>query len=75
MCVFTQLLSFFQHFLTPWTVASQAPLSIEFPSQEYQNELPFSTPGYISDPGMEPESLVSPELAGEFFVTKPPGNY
>ena len=70
-----QLLSRVQLFVTPWTVASQAPLSIEFPRQEYQSELPFSTPGYISDPGIEPESLVSTELVGEFFVTKPLGNY
>ena len=29
----------------PWTVAHQAPLSLEFPRQEYWNELPFPSPG------------------------------
>jgi len=30
-------------------------------------------PGYLPDPGMEPESSVSPALAGRFFTTGPPG--
>ena len=32
-------------FVTPWTVAWQAPLSVGFPRQEYQNGLPFSSLG------------------------------
>ena len=38
-------------FVTPWTVASQVPLSMEFSRQEYWSELPFPTPGdqiYVS---------------------------
>ena len=31
--------------LRPWTVASQAPLSMEFSRQEYWSGLPFSSPG------------------------------
>ena len=39
MC--TQLLSFVQLFVTPWTVGYQAPLSTGFPRQEYWSGLPF----------------------------------
>ena len=53
-----------------WTVAHQAPLSMEFPRQEYWNRLPFSSPGDLPDPGIE---LTSPALAGRFFTTEPPG--
>ena len=60
-------------FVTPWTVARQAPLSMEFSRQEYWNELPFPTPGQFPDPGLKPASLVSPALAGRFFITVPPG--
>ena len=36
--------------VTPWTVASQAPLSVGFSRQEYWNEVPFSSPGGSSQP-------------------------
>ena len=36
-------------FATPWTVASQAPLSLEFFRQEYWSGLPFSTPNTCSE--------------------------
>ena len=39
----------------------------EFSRQEYWTGLPLPSPGDLSDPGMEPTSLVSPALAGEFF--------
>ena len=55
--------------VTPWTVARQARLSMEFPRQESWSGLPFPTPGDLPDPGIEPESLVSPALAGRFFAT------
>ena len=54
---------------TQWTVAHQAPLSMGFPRQEYWSGLPFLSPEDLSDPGIEPESLVSLELAGRFFIT------
>ena len=38
-------------------VASWAPLSMEFSRQEYWSGLPFPSPGYLSDPGIEPKSL------------------
>jgi len=40
----------------PWTVAPQAPLSMEFSRQEYWSGLPFLSPGGLPDPGIEPGS-------------------
>jgi len=39
--------------VTPWTVACQAPLSMEFPRQEYWHGLPFPSPGDLPDAGIE----------------------
>ena len=55
--------------LTPWTIACQAPLSIEFSRQEYWSMLLFLTPGDLPDPGVQLTSLLSPALAGRFFNT------
>ena len=52
-----------------WTVAHQAPMSVEFFRQEYWSGLLFPTPGDLLDPGIKPASLVSPALAGGFFTT------
>ena len=41
----------------PWTIARQAPLSTEFPRQEYWSGLPFPTPGDLPDPEIELGSL------------------
>ena len=43
-----------------------------FSRQEYWSELPFPTPEYLPEPGIEPESPVSPALAGGFFTTGSP---
>ena len=43
-------------FVTPWTIAYQAPLSMVFSRQESWSVLPYPSPGYLSDPGMEPGS-------------------
>ena len=53
----------------PWTVACQVPLSKEFPRQESWRGLPFPSAGDLPDPGIQPTSLVSPELVGGFFTT------
>ena len=53
-------------FATPWTVACQAPLSMEFSRQVYWSGLPFPSPQDLPDQGIKPES---PELAGRFFTT------
>ena len=59
---------------TPWTVAHQAPLSMEFSRQEYWRRLLFPTRGDLPEPGSEATFLISPALAGQFFTTRPPGN-
>ena len=51
------LLSLVQLFAIPWTVAYQAPLSMEFSRQEYWSALPLPSPGDLPDPGIEPGSL------------------
>ena len=63
------MLSHVQLFVTPLTIASQAPLSMEFSRQEYWSGLPSPTSGDLCKPGMEPLSLVSPALTGGFFTT------
>ena len=45
---------------------------MEFSRQEYWNGLPFTTPGDIPNPGMEPMSPASPALTGGFFTTSAP---
>ena len=64
-----QLLSHVYLFVTPWTVACQALLSIGFSRQEYWSGLPFPLPGDLPDPGTELASLASPALAAGFFTT------
>ena len=53
--------------VTVWTVASQAPLSMEFLRQKYWSGLPFPTPEDIPDPGIEPMSAAPPALVGRFL--------
>ena len=55
--------------MTPCTVAHQAPLSLEFSSQEYWNGLPFPAPGDIPDLGIKPASFESPALTGRVFTS------
>ena len=70
---FVSSLSHVWLFATPWTVACQATLSMEFSRQEHWNGLPFPSPGDLPHPGMEPES---PALVCKFFffffTTEPP---
>ena len=54
------VLSHVQLFVTPWTVALRAPLSMGFPRQEYWSRLPFPTSGALPDQGIEPTFLVFP---------------
>ena len=67
------MLSHVRLFVTPWTIAHQVPLSMEFSKQQYWSGLPFPTPGDRPDPGIEPTTSVSPALPGGFFTTEPPG--
>ena len=64
-------LSRVQLFATPWTVAHQAPPSMEFTRQEYWSGLPFPPPGDLPDPGIEPES---PTLQADALPSESPGN-
>ena len=59
--------------LQPWTIARQAPLSVEFFRQEYYSELPFPTPGHLLEPGIEPASLETPALAADSLPLVPSG--
>ena len=54
MCVCVQSLSHVQLFVTPWTVACQASLSMEFSRQEYWSGLPCPPPRDLPDPGSNP---------------------
>ena len=60
-------------FVTLWTVAQQATLSMGFSKQEYWSGSPFPPPGHLPNPGIKPRSLESLALASGFFTTKPPG--
>ena len=57
-------------FVTPWTVAHQALLSMEFSRQEYWSGLPFLSPGDLPNPGIEPGSLA---LQADALPSEPPG--
>ena len=56
-----------QLFVTPWTVAHQAPLSMGFSRQEYQSGLPFPSPEDLPNPGIKPASLEAPALQTDSF--------
>ena len=57
-------------FVTPWTVAHQAPPSMGFSRQEYWSGLPFPSPGDLPDPGIESKS---PSLRADALTSEPPG--
>ena len=58
-----------QLFATLWTLAHQAPLSMEFSRQGYWSGLPCPPTGDLPCPGIEPMYLMSPALAGGFLTT------
>ena len=58
--------------VTPWTLASQAPLSVGFSRQEYWSGLPFLSPGDLPDPGIEPRS---PALQEDSLLSEPSGKF
>ena len=60
-CVLTQSCSVL------WTVASQAPLSMEFSRLKYWSVMPFPPPGDLPNPGIKRTSW-SLALAGGFFT-------
>ena len=65
-----KLLSRVRLSVTPWTVAYQAPRSMEFSRQEDWCGLPFPSPGDLPNPGIEPGS---PALQADALPSEPPG--
>ena len=70
------MLSCVQLFVTPWTVAHQAPLSLEFSRQEYWSGVPCPSPGDLLDreihpgsPALQADSLPS-EASGYILPIK-----
>ena len=64
------VLSRVQLFATPWTVAQQAPLSMEFSRQEYWSGLTRPPSRDLPNPGIEPRS---PTLQADSLPSEPPG--
>ena len=69
MCVSHLFVS--DSFVTPWTIAHQAPLSVGFLWQEYWNGLPRPSPGDLPNLGIKPRSSA---LQAESLPSEPPGN-
>ena len=63
-------LSVMSYSVTPWTIAHQASLSMEFSRQEYWSGQPFPSPGDIPFPGVEPSS---PALQADSLSSESPG--
>ena len=57
-------------FVSPWTVARQAPLSVGFSRQEYWSGLPFPSPGDLPNTGIKPGSTI---LQADALTSEPPG--
>ena len=68
--LYTQSLSCVWLFVTPWTVAHQAPLSMGILQEEYWSGLPCSPPGDLPNPGIKPRSLT---LQADSLPSEPPG--
>ena len=65
-----KLLGHVRLFATPWTVACQAPQSMEFSRQEYWSGLPLPSPRDLLNPGVGPGS---PALQADTLPSEPPG--
>ena len=55
-----------------WTAAHQVPLSMGFSRQEYWSWVPFSSPGDLPYPDIEPRS---PALLADALLSEPPGKF
>ena len=72
ICMCASLLSHFSHvrlFVTPWTIACQTSLSIDFPGKNTGVGCKCPSPGDLSYPGIKHASLMSPEFSDRFFAT------
>ena len=70
MKVKVKSLSLVRLFVTPWTVAYQAPPSVGFSRQEYWSGLPLPSPGDLPHPGIEPRS---PAFQADALPSEPLG--
>ena len=68
-----ELLSHVRLFVTPWTVARQAPLYRRFSSQEHWSGLPCPPPGHLPNPGTEPMSPALPVDSYQLSYQGSPG--
>ena len=66
------VLSHVRLFATTWTIGRQAPLSIGFPRQQYWSGFPFPSLGDLPNPGIKPESLVSPAIQADSLPLRHP---
>ena len=65
-----KLLSHVHLFATPWTIALQAPLLMGFSRQGNWSGLPFSSPGDLPNPGIDPGSQMpkfTPGSGGDVY--------
>ena len=67
--IYLYVLTHVHLFVTPWTLAHQALLSMEFFRQEYWSRSPFLAPQDFPHPGIKHAFPGSPALAGGFFTT------
>ena len=74
MCA-CQVASIVSDFLQSYGLACQAPLSMEFSRQEYWSGSSCPPSGDLPNPGIEPDSLMSPALAGGSLPLMPPGKH
>ena len=74
-CCVVQSLNRVQFFVTSWTAACQASLSMQFSRQEYWSGLPILPPGDLPDPGIEPESSALPARQADSLPVEPLGNW
>ena len=70
VCVHVKLLSCVRLFVIPWTIACQAPRSIEFSRQEYWSRQPNPSPRDLPEQGIKPGS---PALQAHSLLSEPPG--
>ena len=59
-----------QLFVTPWTIAYEAPLSMGFSTQEYWSGLPFPSPGHgFMNPPVNAEAHILLALPKMYMIT------
>ena len=75
LCLCAQPLVTSDWFLTPWTVAHQAPLSVGFSRQEYWNGLPFPLQGFFPTQGSNSHLLYLLHWQADSLPLAPTGTF